>query len=237
MSTIGIRPKEVATINRSRRPAPVRGAAWARVLPLAVAFALGAIVAGGVVFGLTRPDPIERTADRLRAESALRDKTQIKTLTELARGTRTRLVPVLDGLNRAMPPADGAAGPVAVTDADVETWRQAAAAAVQDFADPPSGETATNVARSSLASAVRQIATTVDTYAAARDLTGPARAAAMDLAVRQRADALFTWSVGATALDALSVDAGHGHQHVFLPTSPGQGALTPDAEPEGSHDS
>ena len=236
MNAIDIRPQEVATINRPRQPAPAQGATWARVLALAVAFALGAIVAGGVVFALTRPDSIEQTADRLRAESALRDKTQIKTLTELARGTRARLLPVLDGLSRAMP-SDGAAGPVAVTAADVESWQQAAAAAVQGFADPPSGETATNVARSSLASAVRQIATTVDTYAAARDLTGPARAAAMDLAVRQRADALFTWSIGATALDAVNIDAGYGHQHVFLPTSPGEGALTPDTEPEGSHDS
>ncbi|MGW0193315.1 hypothetical protein [Nonomuraea sp. NPDC003201] len=89
-----------------------------------------------------------------------------------------------------------------MTAADVEkTWQQAAAAAVQGFADPPSGE------------------------------------AAMDPAVRQRADALFTWSIGATALDAVNIDAGYGHQHVFLPTSPGEGALTPDTEPEGSHDS
>src|SRR5690606_35064554 len=116
----------------------------------------------------------------------------------------------------------GPAGPAAVTAADVEKWRQAAAAAVQGFADPPSGETATNVARSSLASAVRQLATTVDTYAMARDLTGPLRAAALDLAARHRADALFTWSIGATALDALNVDAGYGHQHVHLPTTPGE---------------
>jgi hypothetical protein len=204
------------------------------VLTLAVAFALGAIVAGGAVFVLTRPDSAEQTADRLRAESALRDKTQIKTLTELARDTRSRLIPVLDGLNLAMP-AGGTAGPAAVAAADVESWQKTAAAVAAGFADPPSGETATNVARASLTSAVRQFATAVDTYAAARNLTGPARAAALDLAVRQRANALFTWSVGATALDALNIDAGHGHQHVFLPTTPGEGALTPDTEPEGSH--
>ncbi|MEV4117150.1 hypothetical protein [Nonomuraea sp. NPDC049695] len=99
-----------------------------------------------------------------------------------------RLLPVLDGLSRAMP-ADDTAGPAAVTAADVETWQQAT------------------------------------------------RAAAMDPAVRRRADALFTWSIGATALDAVNIDAGYGHQHVFLPTSPGEGALTPDTEPERSHDS
>src|SRR5690606_2083805 len=195
VSALDDRPQEVSTINRLRQPAPARPstrgqagpAPRGRVLALAFAFALGALLAGGVVFGVTRPSSIEQAADRLRAESALRDQTQIKTLTELARDTRTRLLPVLDGLALALP-GEGAAGPVAVTAADVEKWRQAADAAVQGFADPPSGETATNVARSSLASAVRQFATTVDTYAMARDLTGPARAAALDLAARQRAD-------------------------------------------------
>jgi hypothetical protein len=200
------------------------------------AFVVGALVAGGLVFWTSRPSSIEQMAGRIRAESALRDKTQIKTLTELARTTRDRLVPVLDGLGRAMP-ADGTAGPAVVTAADVDNWRKVAAAAALGFADPPSGETATNVARASLTSAVRQIATTVDTYAAARDLDGPARTTAVGLAVRQRADALFTWSVGATALDAVNVDAGYGHQHVFLTTSPDDGALTPDTEPEGSHNS
>ncbi|ETK33554.1 hypothetical protein [Microbispora sp. ATCC PTA-5024] len=206
------------------------------MLALTVAFALGALVAGGLVFAATRPSSTEQIADRLRAEDAVRDKAQIKELTELARTTRDRLVPVLEGLGRVMP-VDGTAGPAVVTPADVAGWRQAAAAAVDGFADPPSGETATNIARSSLASAVRQIATTVDTYAASRGLTGQIRTTVMDLAVRQRAAALFTWSVGATALDAVNVDAGYGHQHVFLPASSGDGALTPDPEPEGTHES
>ncbi|WP_405146380.1 hypothetical protein OG589_04380 [Sphaerisporangium sp. NBC_01403] len=120
-----------------------------------------------------------------------RYQAQIKTLSELARTTRDRLVPVLEGLERALPsddgatPADDATAPAAATSADVESWRKAAAAAVEGFADPPSGETATNVARSSLASAVRQLATAVDTYAAAQKLTGSTREAVVDLAVRQ----------------------------------------------------
>ncbi len=215
---------------------PVRRPARGRALGLVAAFVIGALVAGGLVFWTTRPSSIEQMASQIRAESALRDKTQIKTLTELARTTRDRLVPVVEGLSRAMP-VDGTAGPAVVTTADVENWRKAATAAADGFADPPSGETATNVARSTLASAARQLATTVDTYAAARDLTGPARTTALDLAARQRADALFTWSVGGTALDAVNVDAGYGHQHVFLPTTPGDGALTPDTEPEGNHES
>ncbi|MFE7215234.1 hypothetical protein ACFU93_35900 [Streptomyces sp. NPDC057611] len=204
------------------------------MLTLAAAFTLGALLVGGLVFAGTRASSTERTADRIRVEAAQRDKAQIKTLTELARTTRDRLVPVLEGLDRAMP-ADDSTRPAAVTSADVAGWQRAATAAVEAFADPPSGETATNVARSSLASAVRQIATTVDTYATSRALTGSTRETVVALAVRQRADAIFTWSNGATALDAANTDAGLGHQHVFLPAPPGSGALTPDDEPEGSH--
>ncbi|MET8143958.1 hypothetical protein ABZU32_26940 [Sphaerisporangium sp. NPDC005288] len=199
------------------------------------AFALGVLLSGGLVFAVTGPDSTERMADQLRTQAALRDKTQIKDLTALARTTRDWLAPVLEGLALAMPDGDAAAGPAAVTSADVGEWREAATAAVASFADPPSGETATNVARSSLASAVRQLATTVDAYAAARDLRGPSAASALERAARQRSDALFTWSVGATALDAVNVEAGYGHQHVFLQAPPGDGALTPDTEPEGHH--
>ncbi|XVQ83694.1 hypothetical protein ACQP2K_33390 [Microbispora siamensis] len=199
------------------------------------AFMIGALTAGGLVFAMTRPASVEQIADRLRVEAALRDKAQIKELTQLARSTRDRLRPVLEGLNRVMP-ADGTAGPAVVTSGDVASWRQTADAAVESFADPPSGETATNIARSTLASAVRQLATAVDTYATARELTGPSHSAVLDLAARQRTGALFTWSVGATALDAVNIDAGYGHQHVYLPAAPGDGVLTPDSEPEGNHD-
>ncbi len=228
------RPKAapvVRPVARSRKataaPRPTRG--W---VTLAIAFALGALVSGGLVFAVTRPGPTEQAADSLRAQSALRDREQIQALTALARATRDRLAPVLDGLERALAadPRTGGAPPAA----DVASWRKATAAAVADFADPPSGETATNVARAGLASAVRQISTAVDTYAASQALTGSARETVMLLAVRQRADAVFTWSAGATALDAVNVDAGHGHQHVFLPASPGSEALTADPEPEGS---
>ncbi|MFC6083659.1 hypothetical protein [Sphaerisporangium aureirubrum] len=210
---------------RQVRHSPAKGSSI--VWKLLAAFAVGAILAGGVVFAVTRPSPV----DQIRANDALRDKTQIKELTELARSTRDRLVPVLEGLAKAMP-AEDAVGPAAVTAADVENWRKAATAAVDGFADPPSGMTATNVARAGLASAVRQLATTVETYASSQKLSEADAARTLELAARQRTDAVFTWSVGATALDALNVDAGYGHQHVFLQTS-GDGALTPDAEPEG----
>ncbi|MFE7329641.1 hypothetical protein ACFU8W_32660 [Streptomyces sp. NPDC057565] len=221
-----------------RAAAEARHATRRRLFALATAFTLGALLTGALMLAVTRPSSTERSVERLQAEAALRDKEQIKALTELARTTRDRVTFVLDGLEKAMPtepPAGGGTGPVAAPPTDVAQWRQAAAAAVKGFADPPSGETATNVARSSLASAVRQIATTVDTYASSQALTGPNRETMTALAIRQRADAIFTWSIGATALDAVNVDAGYGHQHVFLPASPGSGALTTDPEHEGSN--
>ena len=134
-------------------------------------------------------------------------------------------------------PADGTAGQAVVTAFRRRTWRKAATAAVEGFADPRPVTPPPTWHRSSLAFRRRQIATTVDGFAAARDLTGadphhrdgPGRAA-----THRR---VLTWSVGATALDAVNVDAGYGRRHVFLPTSSGEGELAPDTEPEGSHDS
>ncbi|SCE92787.1 hypothetical protein [Micromonospora mirobrigensis] len=47
---------------------------------------------------------------------------------------------------------------------------------------------------------------------------------------------MATWSTAATQLDAVNVDAGFGHAHVFLPAEPGTGALTADSEPEDHTD-
>jgi hypothetical protein len=55
-----------------------------------------------------------------------------------------------------------------------------------------------------------------------------------EVAAGARDTAVTTWSVGATQLDQINVDAGHGHQHVFLPADPESGAFTPDDAPEGS---
>jgi len=54
------------------------------------------------------------------------------------------------------------------------------------------------------------------------------------LADRQLDLAVTTWSVGATQLDQINVDAGHGHQHVFLTGDEHSGAFTPDDAPEGT---
>ena len=42
-----------------------------------------------------------------------------------------------------------------------------------------------------------------------------------------------SWSVAAAQLDQINVDAGFGHQHVYLQTEQGSGAFTADGEEEG----
>lgn len=207
-------PRTTAPVRRRARsfrlgeePAPVRR----RFLPAVLAFVIAAVVFGFGGYLVGRPDSTTRMADDIRAADTVRDKQQISELTSLARDTRDALGPVLKGMAEA-----GAAA------ADVAGWRQTVAAAAKKFDDPPSGATATNVARGSLAAAVDQLALAVDTYTSQPDLSA-----------RQRDLAVTTWSVGATQLDQVNVDAGYGHQHVYLESAPDSGAFTPDDAPEG----
>lgn len=189
--------------------------AWVFAL---VGFAVGALLFGGGGYLAGRPSEQEQMTEDIRAADAERDKVQIKSLTELARTTKDDLLPVVTGLA-----GDG-------TVADVTVWQQTVAAAAKSFDDPPSGQTATNVARGSLATAVDQLALAVSTYQ--QSLTGGA--GLRELATRQRDLAIATWSIGATQLDQVNVDAGYGHQHVYLQDSPEGEAFTPDGEPEGT---
>lgn len=182
---------------------------WRRVLPAVLAFAVAAVVFGFGGYLVGRPDEATRMADDIRAADAARDRQQIKELTDLARDTRDALAPVLEGMATA-----GAT--------DVAEWRRTVEQAAKTFDDPPSGATATNVARGSLAAAIDQLALAVESYP-----TQP------DLSARQRDLAVTTWSVGATQLDQVNVDAGYGHQHVYLESGPDSEAFTPDDAPEG----
>jgi hypothetical protein len=184
--------------------------AW---LPAVVAFVVAAVVFGFGGYLVGSPSEEEAMAADIRAADAQRDQEQIVSLTELARTTRDDLAPVVEGLG-----SPGAA-------ADVASWQETVAAAAKSFDDPPSGSTATNVARGGLAAAVDQLAVAVDTYAMG--------AGAHALAERQLDLAVLTWSVGATQLDQINVDAGHGHQHVYLSGGDHSGAFTPDDSPEG----
>jgi hypothetical protein len=213
---------------RGGRAAPVVGR---RVAPLVIAFAVGALLAGPIGAFAAGSSPTDDRVAALQAEEAKRDATQIVDLTGKARQVQQTLLPVLDGLAAAVPPGE-APGPAAAK-SDVESWQAVTGKAVEGFANPPSGGTGVNIARSGLAAAIRSLDAAVDTYAAALAQPPAAHGPLFELAGRQRDIAVATWSTAATQLDVLNVDSGNGHAHVFLPAAPGQGALTADGAPEG----
>ncbi|HEX6351963.1 hypothetical protein [Actinophytocola sp.] len=176
-----------------------------------IGFAVGAVLFGGGGYLAGKPSEQERMTDDIRAADAARDAEQIKSLTDLARTMRDDLAPVLAGLEGEAPASD------------VASWRQTVTTAARSFDDPPSGSTATNVARGSLTTAVDQLAVAVDTY----------EQGLRDLALRQRDLAVTTWSVGAAQLDQINIDAGYGHQHVYLESGADE-AFTSDGAQEGT---
>jgi hypothetical protein len=203
-----------------------------RIAPLVIAFAVGALLAGPIGAYTAGSSSTDDRVTALQAEEAKRNGTQIVDLTGQARQVQQALLPVLDGLGDAVPPGK-APGPVA-RKSDVEVWQAVTDKAMANFANPPSGGTGVNIARSGLAAAVRSLDAAVDTYAAALAQPRATRDPLFELAGRQRDIAVATWSTAATQLDVLNIDAGHGHAHIYLPAVPEQGGLTADSAPEGT---
>jgi hypothetical protein len=193
---------------------------WRAVVGLAVAAAVGVFI-GVQIAG---PTAAESAMESARQQEARRDAAQIVELTSRARQTVTSVKPLLDGIAPGAAPAG---------EAQVGQWKRVIAEEVQWYSVTVSGTTATNVARGGLRAAIDQLAAAVDAYAAARTAPTPAQESLRQLAGRQRDLAIATWSVAATQLDQINVDAGNGHQHVYFPSS-GGGAMTADNLPEGS---
>jgi len=199
-----------------------------RLISVVVAAIAAAAVVGGIGYGAGRPDATTRAVNDIRAEEARRDVAQIKQLTALARQTRESLAPLLADLDAALNGSSAAGGSV------LRGWQTQLAALVQRHADSPSGTTATNVARGALRSALTDLAIAVDLLATAGVAPAPHRPAVLEQVRRLRTAATVAWSVAATQLDQINVDAGLGHQHVYLPTTPGSGAFTADDAQEGT---
>ncbi|WP_435206530.1 hypothetical protein [Micromonospora sp. bgisy143] len=198
-------------------PTPKTGGA--RLAVVIVAVGLAALLVGGAAgYAANGPDRVESAAADIREAEAQRDTQQIIELTETARRLRVEVAPVLSAL-RAEAPTGGQPGLE-----QARQWQQTMQRAAAPFADPPSGTTATNVARGGLRGAVEQASLAVETYLLA--ITGPPaqRAALTALAKRQAAQATAAWSVAATQLDQVNIDAGQGHQHVELDGGNGDGA-------------
>jgi hypothetical protein len=210
-------------------------------------------VAGGVVLpGDDRGTeaPGGRVAE-LQAEAAARDTAALDALNDRAARMLDLLAPVVTeaGGHVADPAADAAADPAAdgpeapaagavprpPAAVDVTAWRSAVADAREVLGDPPSAGTGVNVARAGLAAALVDLDAAVDALALA---TATAEAGGDPVPAQRVAGtalrgAAATWSVGATQLDAVNVEAGNGHVHLYLPPVAGSGALTADPEPTG----
>ncbi|MFI6238114.1 hypothetical protein ACIBD9_31500 [Micromonospora sp. NPDC050784] len=209
-----------ADVHRQRT---MRFAAVAGVIALVTA-----LLGGLIGYQVGRPDATEATIASLKEAEAKRDAQQIAELIETARRVRDQVAPVLTAIKTET------TGGRAPDPAKARQWQEVMRQAAAPFADPPSGTTATNVARGGLRGAVQQASLAVDTYALTANVPSAQRAALLDITARQAAEAATIWSVAATQLDQISVDAGKGHQHVFLDTDPHGGALTPDGAEEGT---
>ncbi|MET7398915.1 hypothetical protein ABZS66_36085 [Dactylosporangium sp. NPDC005572] len=222
------RPAARATARSQSRSSPP---AW--VYPaLAVALALGALL-GAITADSDPRSDTQKRIDAMQAADVQRDIEQVGALTDQARRVRDLLGSVLDGMYTALPPGATTPGPLASA-GQVDGWKAVTRKAATEFADPPSAGTAVNMARAGLAAGTRQLDLAVDTYTTALQVDADRRGTLLALAARQRDGAIATWSIGATGLDQLNIDTGRGHQHVFLPSAPGQNAMTADGEREGN---
>jgi hypothetical protein len=224
----GVRTRSGSPVHRPAAPRP----RWASVTALVTTFALGFAVAFVSGSWSSGPDATESRIAELKAAEARRDVEQVGTLIDLARGGRDRLTPVLEAMAKAAPLQDTTPSAVPKIE-DVRGWRDVVSAEVQRYAETPSAGNGVNVARTGLRTAVQQLAAAVDGFAAAAnapDLAGDL----LPLAGAQRTLALRAWSVASLQLDVISIDAGKGHVHVYLPSGPDSGTIPADTAPEGS---
>lgn len=202
---------------------------WAGFL---TAFVLGLVVAFLITAG-NGPDATQRRIAELQQEEADRDAAQLGPLTELAKGTRDRLTPVLEAMALAAP-ADGSAARSPLTPEAVNGWRGVVSEVEARYEQAPSAGNGINVARTGMRTAVQQLAAAVKGFETAAGVAEPVRSRLVALAGEQRTLALRTWSVAAIQLDVINIDAGKGHVHVQLPFGAGSGVVGPDTAPEGS---
>ncbi|NYE48210.1 hypothetical protein HDA32_003330 [Spinactinospora alkalitolerans] len=214
-------------------PAPARPKPWPVVSALVAALVVVAGIAAIVVLREPPPGPDPQRVAELEASEDARHVEQVGELVDQTRAAREALLPVLEGLDAALP-ADGSAPAGEPGDDEVAGWRSTADDVAADFQTAPSGDTGHNVARGGLRSAVELLASSVSVYESAREAEGDRRERLEETAGELRTQSVRAWSVAATQLDVVSIDAGHGHVHIFLPASPGSEALIPDSAPEGS---
>jgi hypothetical protein len=215
------------------KPAPVTTSRRATTILVASAATLVVALLIGIAVVMNSGDPVQASIAELRKAEAKRDVAQIIELTQQARQSAADLEPVLASFVTALP-RDKTAVHQSPGGEKVAHWQQVATAVAQRHAETPSGSTATNVARGGFRTATKGIVAAIDTYVAALSLPESQQSIFFELAARQRATAIAAWSVAATQLDQINIDAGNGHQHVYLKASPDDGAIGADTVPEGT---
>ncbi|WP_324649841.1 hypothetical protein [Georgenia sp. H159] len=224
-----VKPRAGATAHRPHSSR--KGARHRTVLVAGAALLLGVGGTLGVTALADRPDDAESTAAAVQQANEQRDVEATRELTSIAREIAEDLEPALVGLATAIPEADSP-GPLASA-AEVDAWSGSVDDALAAFGDTSSAGTAVNVARSSLTAAVEQFQAVVSTYEAALAADGAQQQRLIEIAGQQRSTAVLTWSVAATQIDFINVEADLGHAHVVLPATPGSGDHL-DGAPEGT---
>lgn len=167
-----------------------------------------------------------KTAEELAADFEQRDREQVKDLTATARRIVDAVAPVMSEYGDALPDQGGAQPAGAER---VEQWLATVREQVKPFEESVSGETATNVARATVRSALDSLTGSLETYRLAAELDAD-RDAIYARARAQRELAIRTWSAAITQVDYVNVTIGFGHQHV----PPIGGGAPPDDLPEGT---
>ncbi len=197
---------------------------------------VGAVVASVVLFfgggdDQVTPDPA-RVAE-LEASADTRHVDQVESLIGHTRAAHEELVPVLESLNAALP-ADGSPPADGFPDSEqIDDWLTTVLGAGGHFEQAGSGQTDFNITHAGLSGSVDLLGSALSAYHAASQAEGDQQVALLDLASDLRDQAVKAWSVAATQLDVVSIDAGHGHIHLYLPSEPGSGAFQPDEAEEG----
>lgn len=219
---------------QTRPAAPSRSSRSRTAVIAVVALLLGAGGALGVTAIVDRPDEAESAVAAAQEAQAQRDVETTRELTVIAREVAALLEPALVGLAGAIPSQEPATPAPVASAEEVDEWSSAVDEARAAFGDSRSAGTAVNVARNSLIAAVEQFQVTVSIYEAALAAEGVQQQRLIEIAGAQRKSAVYTWSIAATQLDLINVEADLGHAHVVLPGAPGSGDFL-DGAPEGSH--
>lgn len=196
--------------------------AWVVVVGLVV-LAVAVLVAWLV----GRPSAVERRTAELREQFDASDVERAGALVDTVRAVTPEVQGLLDELHGALPPEDGTSDePVGelATSGDVVTWRETVTGVRERLAATDPASTQINVARAGLLAATDQLVATVDLYEAALDPSTTETTSMLSHVGAARRSALGMWDVAAIQVDAVAVEYGLGHQHVYLSPLPGQEA-------------